>query len=149
MIKISSCWMVNMSTYDSLNDCFDITPVGEELKPQPIKKQKPLIISDKGEDKEKDYQYARAQIYDIVEKMQESLNGAMEVAQQSDHPRAYEVVFQGAKHTADAVEKLQDLHKKMTDAESKAEAAAVNQTQNNIFMSGSTAELLKMLKENK
>ena len=73
----------------------------------------------------------------------------MEVAQQSDHPRAYEVVFQGAKHTADAVEKLQDLHKKMTDAETKAEAAAVNQTQNNIFMSGSTAELLKMLKENK
>ena len=57
-----------MSTYDSLNDCFDITPVGEE--PKPIKQnKKPLIISDKGEDKEKDYQYARAQIYDIVEKM--------------------------------------------------------------------------------
>ena len=137
-----------MSTYDSLNDCFDITPVGED--PKPIKQnKKPLIISDKGEDKEKDYQYARAQIYDIVEKMQESLNGAMEVAQQSDHPRAYEVVFQGAKHTADAVEKLQDLHKKMSDAETKEQQQAVNQTQNNIFMSGSTAELLKMLKENK
>ena len=137
-----------MSTFDSLNDCFDITPVGEE--PKPIKQnKKPLIISDKGEDKEKDYQYARAQIYDIVEKMQESLNGAMEVAQQSDHPRAYEVVFQGAKHTADAVEKLQDLHKKMADTEKEVEKAAVNQTQNNIFMSGSTADLLKMLKENK
>ena len=136
-----------MSSFDSIDDVLDITPVGEA---QPIKRnKKPLIISDKGEDKEKDYQYARAQIYDIVEKMQESLNGAMEVAQQSDHPRAYEVVFQGAKHTADAVEKLQDLHKKMTDAEMKAEAASVNQTQNNIFMSGSTAELLKMLKENK
>ena len=81
--------------------------------------------------------------------MQESLNGAMEVAQQSDHPRAYEVVFQGAKHTADAVEKLQDLHKKMADTEKEVEKAAVNQTQNNIFMSGSTADLLKMLKENK
>ena len=143
-----------MSTFDSLNDTFDVSAeivkVEEEPTVKPIKRnKKPLIISDKGEDKEKDYQYARAQIYDIVEKMQESLNGAMEVAQQSDHPRAYEVVFQGAKHTADAVEKLQDLHKKMTDAESKAEAAAVNQTQNNIFMSGSTAELLKMLKENK
>ena len=136
-----------MSTFDSLDDCFDITPVGED--PKPIRKSKPLIVSDKGEDKEKDYQYARAQIYDIVEKMQESLNGAMEVAQQSDHPRAYEVVFQGAKHTADAVEKLQDLHKKMTDAETKEQQQAVNQTQNNIFMSGSTAELLKMLKENK
>ena len=81
--------------------------------------------------------------------MQESLNGAMEVAQQSDHPRAYEVVFQGAKHTADAVEKLQDLHKKMADVENEQEKAQVNQTQNNIFMSGSTADLLKMLKENK
>ena len=143
-----------MSTFDSLNDTFDVSAeivkVEEEPITKPIKRnKKPLIISDKGEDKEKDYQYARAQIYDIVEKMQESLNGAMEVAQQSDHPRAYEVVFQGAKHTADAVEKLQDLHKKMTDAETKEQQQAVNQTQNNIFMSGSTAELLKMLKENK
>ena len=135
-----------MSTYDSLNDCFDITPVGED--PKPIKKTKPLIISDKGEDKEKDYQYARGQLYDIVEKMQETLNGAMEVAQQSDHPRAYEVVFQGAKHAADVVDKIQDLHKKMSDIE-KDEQQVVNQTQNNVFMSGSTAELLKMLKDNK
>ena len=134
-----------MSNFDSLNDTFDITPVGEA---RPIKKTKPLIISDKGEDKEKDYQYARAQLYDIVEKMQESLNGAMEVAQQSDHPRAYEVCSQGAKHAADVVDKLQDLHKKMADVE-KQEQSVVNQTQNNVFMSGSTAELLKMLKENK
>ena len=143
-----------MSTFDSLNDTFDVSAeivkVEEEPTTKPIKRnKKPLIISDKGEDKEKDYQYARAQIYDIVEKMQESLNGALEVAQQSDHPRAYEVVFQGAKHTADAVEKLQDLHKKMADTDKEAEKAAVNQTQNNIFMSGSTADLLKMLKENK
>ena len=143
-----------MSTFDSLNDTFDVSAeivkVEEEPTAKPIKRnKKPLIISDKGEDKEKDYQYARAQIYDIVEKMQESLSGAMEVAQQSDHPRAYEVVFQGAKHTADAVEKLQDLHKKMADTEKEVEKAAVNQTQNNIFMSGSTADLLKMLKENK
>jgi len=135
-----------MSTYDSLNDCFDITPIGQEAKP--IKKQKPLIVSDKGEDKEKDYQYARAQLYDIVEKMQESLNSAMEVAQQSDPPRAYEVVFNGAKNAADVVDKIQDLHKKMADVE-KEEQKVVNQTQNNVFMSGSTADLLKMLKENK
>ena len=59
------------------------------------------------------------------------------------------MVFQGAKHTADAVEKLQDLHKKMADVESEVEKAQVNQTQNNIYMSGSTADLIKMLKENK
>ena len=134
-----------MSTFDSMDNTFDITPVGDV---KPIKKSKPLIVSDKGEDKEKDYQYARAQLYDIVEKMQETLNGAMDVAQQSDHPRAYEVVFQGAKHAADVVDKIQDLHKKMADVE-KQEQQVVNQTQNNVFMSGSTAELLKMLKENK
>ena len=134
-----------MSSFDSIDDVLDITPVGET---QPIKKTKPLIVSDKGEDKEKDYQYARAQLYDIVEKMQESLNSAMEVAQQSDHPRAYEVVFNGAKNAADVVDKIQDLHKKMADVE-KQEQQVVNQTQNNVFMSGSTAELLKMLKENK
>ena len=134
-----------MSSFDSIGDVLDITPVGEA---QPIKKTKPLIVSDKGEDKEKDYQYARAQLYDIVEKMQESLNSAMEVAQQSDHPRAYEVVFNGAKNAADVVDKIQDLHKKMADVE-KQEQQVVNQTQNNVFMSGSTAELLKMLKENK
>ena len=77
-----------MSTFDSLNDTFDVSAeivkVEEEPTVKPIKRnKKPLIISDKGEDKEKDYQYARAQIYDIVEKMQESLNGAMEVAQPS------------------------------------------------------------------
>ena len=135
-----------MSSFDSIDDVLDITPVGEA---QPIKRnKKPLIISDKGEDKEKDYQYARAQLYDIVEKMQESLNSAMEVAQQSDHPRAYEVVFNGAKNAADVVDKIQDLHKKMADVEQQ-EQKVVNQTQNNVFMSGSTAELLKMLKENK
>jgi len=143
-----------MSTFDSLNDAFDISAevvkVEQEKLPEikPIKKQKPLIISDKSEDKEKDYQYARAQLYDIVEKMQESLNSAMEVAQQSDHPRAYEVVFNGAKNAADVVDKLQDLHKKMADVE-REETKIVSQTQNNVFMSGSTAELLKMLKDNK
>ena len=134
-----------MSTFDALNDTFDIIPSGEA---KPIKKTKPLIISDKTEDKEKDYQYARAQLYDIVEKMQETLNGAMEVASQSDHPRAFEVAFQGAKHAADVVDKLGDLHKKMAEVE-KDEQSVVNQTQNNVFMSGSTAELLKMLKDNK
>ena len=120
-----------MSTFDSLNDCFDITPVGED--PKPIKKQKPLIISDKGEDKEKDYQYARAQIYDIVEKMQESLNDAMEVAQQSEHPRAFEVVFNGAKNAADVVDKIADLHKKMDDMEKDQPQQQVSQVQNNMY----------------
>ena len=108
-----------------------------------------MVISDKSEDKERDYQYARAQLLDIVDKMQESLNGAMEVAEQSDHPRAYEVVFNGAKAASEVVEKIGDLHKKMKDMETVEETRVVNQTQNNVFMAGTTADLMKMLKENK
>ena len=129
--------------FDSLDDTFDITPV-EEVKP--VKKTKPLIISDKEEDKEKDYQYARGQLYDIVEKMQESLNDAMEVAAESQHPRAFEVVFNGAKHAADVVEKITDLQKKVKDLEKEETKVQQTNTQNNIFM-GSTAELMKMLKD--
>ena len=133
-----------MSTFDSLDNTFDIVPSGEA---KPIRKSKPLIVSDKGEDKEKDYQYARAQLYDIVEKMQETLDGAMEVAQQSDHPRAYEVVFNGAKNAADVVDKIQDLHKKMAEVEKEETKVQTTNTQNNIYMAGTTAELMKLIKE--
>ena len=133
-------------SFDSLDQTFDITPVVDEA-PKPIKKVKPIIQIDKGEDREKDYTYARAQLYDIVEKMQESLNDAMDVAQQSEHPRAFEVVFNGAKHTADIVDKLADLHKKMNDLEKEDPKPTATNVQNNMFV-GSTSELMKMLKEN-
>ena len=130
----------------SLDDTFDIAKPDVEI-PKPIKKPKPIIVSDKSEDREKDYTYARAQLYDIVEKMQESLSDALEVAQQSEHPRAYEVVFNGAKNAAEVVEKIGDLHKKMDELEKEKPQQQVSQVQNNMFV-GSTAELMKMLKEN-
>jgi hypothetical protein len=132
---------------NSLDNTFDITPVDVEL-PKPIRKPKPIIVSDKAEDREKDYTYARSQLYNIVEKMQESIDDAMNIAQQSEHPRAFEVVFQGAKHAADVVEKIGDLHKKMDALEKDKPQAQVSQVQNNMFV-GSTADLMKMLKDNK
>lgn len=133
-----------MGSFDSLNETFDITPTEKSVEPKPIKVEKQTKT-----DREKDYDYARGQLYDLVEKMQESLNGAMEVAEQSDHPRAYEVVFNGAKSAAEVVEKINDLHKKMKDLE--VEEVKVQQhnsnTTNNVFMSGSTADLMKLLKE--
>ena len=132
-----------MASFDSLDKTFDVKP--EDL-PVLKKKAKPLIVSDKSEDKERDYQYARAKLIDIVEKMNEALDGALEVAQQSDHPRAYEVALNGAKSASEVVEKLTDLHGKMKSLEVE-ETKVVNQTQNNVFMTGSTSELMKMLKE--
>ena len=131
--------------FDSLDETFDVET--EVLKPTKRKKDA-LIISDKSEDKEKDYQTARAQLHNIVDKMQEALDGALEVAQESDHPRAYEVCFQGAKHTADVVDKLADLQKKMKDLE-KVEEVNVQQTnvQNNVYMQGTTEDIMRMLKD--
>lgn len=134
-----------MGTFDSLDETFDITP--SEVKPL-AKKRKEIVISDRETDREKDYQYQRAQLYDIVEKMQETLNEAMDTAQQSQHPRAFEVVFQGAKNAADVVDKLGQLHKAQKDLEiEEVKVQQHNTTTNNVFMSGSTAELMKMLKE--
>jgi hypothetical protein len=134
-------------SFDSLDETFDITPT--EVVPKAIRKAKPIIEVDKDADREKDYTYARSQLYNIVDKMQESLNGAMEVAQQSEHPRAFEVCFQGAKHAADVVDKIADLHKKMSDLEKDDPKPQTTQNvQNNMFV-GSTADLMKMLKENK
>ena len=134
-------------SFESLDETFDITP--SEPVPKPMKRVKPIIEIDKDADREKDYTYARSQLYNIVDKMQESLNGAMEVAQQSEHPRAFEVCFQGAKHAADVVDKIADLHKKMSDLEKDDPKPQTTQNvQNNMFV-GSTAELMKMLKENK
>jgi hypothetical protein len=143
MTKVTLDWMMS----NSLDNTFDITPVDVEL-PKPIKKPKPIIVSDKAEDREKDYTYARSQLYNIVEKMQESIDDAMNIAQQSEHPRAFEVVFQGAKHAADVVEKIGDLHKKMDALEKDKPQSQVSQVQNNMFV-GSTADLMKMLKDNK
>lgn len=135
-------------SFESLDQTFDITPVADEA-PKPIKKVKPIIQIDKGEDREKDYTYARSQLYNIVEKMQESVSEAMEVAMEQQHPRSFEVAFAGAKHAADIVEKLADLHKKMNDLEKEDPTpTATHQVQNNMFV-GSTSDLMKLLKDNK
>lgn len=139
-----------MSTFDSLDKTFDMSPaeiVPVEEAPKPVKAKQ----VDRDKHNEKDYEYQRAQLYNIVEKMNEALDGAMEVAAESDHPRAYEVVFNGAKNAADVVEKIGDLHKKMKDLDEQDAKVTqhTNGTTNNVFMTGSTADLLKMLKDNK
>lgn len=138
--------------FDELDTKFDVEPQPEdvEIVEQTPRKMKKVQESDPKQDQQKDYQYARAQLYDIVEKMQESINDAMDVAHESQHPRAYEVVFQGAKAAADVVDKLADLQKKMKDLSTEEEQKVQQtNTQNNIYMSGSTADLIKLLKENK
>ena len=138
--------------FESLDEALNVVPTEAEIvsveESGELADVREAGEVDKTADRAADYEFARDNLYDIVEKMQEALTGAMEVAQDSDHPRAYEVVFNGAKHAADVVEKLQALHKKEKEL-SAEDPRSVSQTnvQNNVFMNGTTADLLKMLKE--
>ena len=135
-----------MSSFDSLDKTFDV-PATDIVE---VKKDVEAISKPKeSDDVQNDYRYARAQLTNLVEKMQEALDGALEVAQESDHPRAYEVAFNGAKNAAEVVEKIGDLHKKMADLNKEETKVQQTNVQNNVFMAGTTAELMKMLKESK
>ena len=98
------------------------------------------------DDIEKDYEYTRGNLYSIIEKGQEAINGILELAQESDMPRAYEVAGQLVKSVSDATDKLMDLQKKLKDVEEETVQKGPSTVNNSLFV-GSTADLAKMLKE--
>ena len=97
-------------------------------------------------DIEKDYEYTRGNLYSIIEKGQEAINGILELAQDSEMPRAYEVAGQLIKSVSDATDKLMDLQKKLKDVEEDNVQKGPNTVNNALFV-GSTAELQKLLKQ--
>ena len=128
-----------MSLEENMEEILNISaePVSEPIKPKP-----PEVSRD---DRTKDYEYTRGELYSLIDQGQEAVRGALEVAQESGHPRAYEVAVAAMKHVADMTEKLQDLHKKMKDLDE--EKKGPSKVTNNAMFVGSTAELQKMLKE--
>ena len=94
----------------------------------------------------KDYEYTRGNLYSIIEKGQEAINGILELAQESEMPRAYEVAGQLIKNVADATDKLMDLQKKLKDVEEENQTKGPSTVNNALFV-GSTADLAKMLKD--
>ena len=97
------------------------------------------------DDIEKDYEYTRGNLYSIIEKGQEAINGILELAQKSEMPRAYEVAGQLIKSVSDATDKLMDLQKKLKDVEEETKQKGPSTVNNALFV-GSTAELAKMIK---
>ena len=93
----------------------------------------------------KDYEYTRGNLYSIIEKGQEAINGILELAQDSEMPRAYEVAGQLIKSVSDATDKLMDLQKKLKDVEEEKQSKGPSTVNNALFV-GSTAELQKLLK---
>ena len=131
------------NNYDDLNDTFNTEIEVQQVNDTgSIKKHEKEIVNDA----EKDYKYARAQLYSLIEKGQETLNGVMELAGESASPRAYEVAGQVLKSTADITDKLADLQKKMKDLDEDKPKGPSNVTNNALFV-GSTSELSKMIKE--
>ena len=127
--------------FNSLNKTFNTDSV--EIEPV---KEKKLNLSKNKNDVDKDYEYTRGQLYSLIEKGQEAINGIMEVAGESASPRAYEVAGQLIKSVADSTDKLMDLQKKLKDVEEDIQKTTNNVTNNSLFV-GSTAELSKLLKD--
>jgi|TARA_Y100000816_G_C25973333_1_gene507956 hypothetical protein len=93
-----------------------------------------------------DYNYSRSTYYELVEKGKESLELMIEVARESEHPRAFEVLSGMIKNISDVNDRLMDLNKKKKDLDKSEEIKNIATTTNNLFV-GSTAELQKILKK--
>ena len=133
--------------FDGLNEAFNVN--GEVLSEE-IEKSNPNLINKNekiSNDIQKDYEYTRGNLYSLIEKGQEAINGILELAQESEMPRAYEVAGQLIKNVADATDKLMDLQKKLKEVEEEKQTKGPTNVTNALFV-GSTAELAKLLKSN-
>ena len=124
---------------DPIATALDITPVDDNRVQLPEHEDK----SPKESNTEKDLEYARENYMDLIEKGRHSLEDLMEIARQSQHPRAFEVIATLIKTITDTNEKVVDLQKKAKEILSD-EMAAKKVTNNNLFV-GSTTELTKIL----
>ena len=138
--------MNTMSSYDPIDEALNTTSA-VEVSNTPgngcVKRKDQL--KDISGDVEKDYEYTRANLYSLIEKGQESLNGIMELAGESASPRAYEVAGQIIKSVADTTDKLMELQKKVKEIDE--DKGKPTQVTNNAVFVGSTSDLSKMLKD--
>ena len=128
--------------FKDLNETFDVEPSDSESG----KIQKIEDISSTVEDIKKDYEYTRGNLYSIIEKGQEAIDSVLELAQETEQPRAYEVLGQLIKNVSDTTDKLMELQKKLKDVEEESGKNKGPSTVNNALFVGSTAELSKLLK---
>jgi hypothetical protein len=130
-----------MSTFeDNMEEILDI----DMTKANAIINPEEIVSGDATDD----YSYTRAQLYSLIEKGQEAVMGALEVAQESGHPRAYEVAVNAMKQVSDMSDKLIDLQQKMKNLKKEDKKAGPTTVNNTMFV-GTTADLQKMIKRGK
>ena len=125
---------------DNMEEIFDIDVASEKAE---------IIQVEENPDADKDYEYTRAELYRLISKGQEAVEGALEVAQESGHPRAYEVAVNAMKQVSDMTDKLIDLQQKMKNLNKEESKKGPTSVTNNAIFLGSTADLQKMLKRGK
>ena len=127
--------------FDELNDEFNIS---NDVVETEVVKEKIEKVKDSVDDINKDYEYTRGNLYSIIEKGQEALNGILELAQESEMPRAYEVADLLIKNVADATDKLMKMQRELKGVYDESAKGPTNVT--NALFVGSTADLAKLLK---
>ena len=138
-----------MSQFDPIDEALDIeSEIVKSPKTEIVESPESEVLraSDKT-DRDSEYEYSRNQLYSLIEKGQEAVNGALELAQEGDSARSYEVALNGIKNVSEIAEKLIDLQKKMKELdETHVTNNQTNVTNNSVFV-GSTTELQKMIKQ--
>ena len=136
------------SEFDAIDNALEVS--AEIIPTKEIQKSPTRTSIKKSKDEspeiQQDYEYSRAQLYSLIEKGQDAVDGSLEVAQEAESARSYEVAGQLIKHVADTADKLMDLQKKVKDIE-EVDTKQPQQVTNNSLFVGSTAELQKMLKQ--
>jgi|TARA_B110000971_G_scaffold198438_1_gene215033 hypothetical protein len=136
--------MLNQS--DILDNVLGVAdPVESAMKV--VSPPKPVLVPEtkmNEEDVDNDYKYQRENFYNLIERGQDAIDGILDLARESEHPRTYEVAGQLIKNVAEVTEKLGDLQAKMKKLKEVPNSAPKNVT--NALFVGSTAELQKMLK---
>jgi len=135
------------SKYDGIEEALEVETSIVPNEPAPIQQSAPTMSSK--EQIVKDYEYTRGNLYSLIEKGQEAVDGILELSQQTDSPRAFEVAGNLIKNVADATDKLIDLQKKMQELEEGPKGVAQTNVTNNTMFVGSTADLAKFLKQQK
>ena len=137
-----------MSIDDKINEALGISTEQKPATKQIIKKEYtppvPRIEDKEKEDVDNDYKYSRENYYNLIERGQDAIQRILDIAQESQHPRAYEVAGNLIKQVADTVDKLQDLQGKLKNLKEVPNKTTANIKQ--ALFVGSSAELHKMLK---
>lgn len=126
----------------------DLPVVKEDVKPAEMVKQEPSGLSAySNTDADKDYEEVRNNLKVVIEQSNSAIQGILELAEDSQQPRAYEVVAQLIGQTLEANTKLIDLHRRMKDIKKQDQVKQTTTVTNNSIFVGSTSELQKMLRE--